>query len=110
LLRKIGEARTKQLLLSGDVVPAQTALDMGLITFLCSKEELADKVRDYAQRLARENSGQSMELTKEMLARLPELALEEGLRYAAQTNAEARGTDDCRRGIGAFLNKEKISW
>ena len=28
LLRKIGEARTKQLLLTGDVVPAQTALDL----------------------------------------------------------------------------------
>jgi methylglutaconyl-CoA hydratase len=110
LLRKIGEARTKQLLLSGDVVPAQTALDLGLITFLCPSEELADKVQAYAQRLARENSGQSMEVTKEMLARLPELALEDGLRYAAQRNAEARGSVDCRRGIAAFLNKEKISW
>ena len=47
----------------------------------------------FAQRLCRENSGQSMEVTKEMLARLPELDLEEGLRYAAQRNAEARGSD-----------------
>jgi methylglutaconyl-CoA hydratase len=36
--------------------------------------------------------------------------LEEGLRYAAQRNAEARGSEDCRRGINAFLRKEKISW
>ncbi|WP_426061448.1 enoyl-CoA hydratase/isomerase family protein [Hymenobacter sp. B1770] len=110
LLRKIGEARTKQLLLSGDVVSAQTALDMGLITFLTTKEELADTVKAYAQRLCRENSGESMEVTKEMLARLPEMALEEGLRYAAQSNAEARGSEDCRKGIAAFLSKEKISW
>ena len=110
LLRKIGEARTKQLLLSGDVVPAQTALDLGLVTFLCPKEELEEKVRAYAQRLCRENSSQSMEVTKEMLARLPELDLEEGLRYAAQRNAETRGSEDCRRGIAAFLNKEKIGW
>jgi len=110
LLRKIGEARTKQLLLTGDVVSAQTALDMGLITFLASKEELAANVQAYAQRLCRENSGQSMEVTKEMLARVPELDLEEGLRYAAQRNAEARGSDDCRKGIAAFLSKEKIGW
>ena len=45
-----------------------------------------------------------------MLARLPELDLEEGLRYAAQRNAEARGSEDCRRGIAAFLGKEKIGW
>jgi methylglutaconyl-CoA hydratase len=110
LLRKIGEARTKQLLLSGDVISAQAALDMGLVTFLASKEELADNVRAYAQRLCRENSAQSMEVTKEMLARLPEMLLEDGLRYAAQRNAEARGSEDCRQGIAAFLRKEKISW
>lgn len=110
LLRKIGEARTKQLLLSGDVVSAQTALDLGLVNFLVPAGALADAVRTYAQRLCRENSGQSMEVTKEMLAALPEMALEEALRYAAQRNAELRGSDDCRRGIGAFLNKEKINW
>ncbi len=110
LLRRIGEARTKQLLLSGDVVSAQAALDMGLITFLTARESLAEDVQAYAQRLCRENSGQSMEVTKEMLASLPEMDLEEGLRYAARRNAEARGSDDCRRGISAFLNKEKISW
>ncbi len=110
LLRKIGEARTKQLLLSGDVVPAHTAFDMGLITFLAPREALADDVRRYAQRLCHENSAQSMEVTKEMLASLPEMDLEEGLRYAARRNAEARGSDDCRRGIAAFLNKGKLSW
>jgi methylglutaconyl-CoA hydratase len=110
LLRKIGEARTKQLLLSGDPVSAQAALDMGLITFLAAPEDLAENVRAYAERLCRENSAQSMEVTKEMLARLPELGLEEGLRYAAQRNAEARGSEDCRKGIAAFLNKEKIVW
>ena len=110
LLRKIGEARTKRLLLSGDPVSAQTALDMGLITFVASQEELAETVRTYVQRLCRENSAQSMETTKEMLAALPEMALEEALRYAAQRNAEARGSDDCRQGIAAFLNKEKKSW
>jgi methylglutaconyl-CoA hydratase len=110
LLRKIGESRTKQLLLTGDPISAQAALDMGLITFLASKEELAANVHTFAQRLCRENSGQSMEVTKEMLAHLPELDLEEGLRYAAQRNAEARGSDDCRKGIAAFLSKEKIGW
>jgi methylglutaconyl-CoA hydratase len=110
LLRRIGEARTKQLLLSGDIFSAQQALDYGLITFVVEREQLADTVRDYALRLARENSAHSMEITKEMLARLPELDLEEGLRYAAERNADARASDDCRRGIAAFLNKEKIDW
>ncbi|SNC66908.1 methylglutaconyl-CoA hydratase [Hymenobacter gelipurpurascens] len=110
LLRKIGEMRTKQLLLTGDVISAQTAQEFGLVNFLAPREELADKVRLFARKLCVENSGQSMELTKEMLARIPEMPLEDSLRYAARMNAEARGTLDCRRGIAAFLSKEKIAW
>ena len=110
LVRRIGEARTKQLLLSGDTITAQQALDYGLITFITEADQLADTVRTYALRLARENSGHSIEITKEILARLPELALEDGLRYAAERNAAARASDDCRRGIAAFLNKEKLDW
>ena len=110
LLRRIGEARTKQLLLSGDLISAQQALDYGLITFVVAADELAEAVRDYALRLARENSGHSMEVTKEIIARLPELGLEESLRYTAQRNADARASADCRRGIAAFLNKEKVEW
>ncbi|WP_345117948.1 enoyl-CoA hydratase/isomerase family protein [Hymenobacter algoricola] len=110
LLRKIGEARTKQLLLTGDIISAQAATDFGLVNFLVSSEELAGSVYEFARRLCVQNSGQSMALTKEMLARIPEMPLEDSLRYAAQLNAEARGSVDCRRGIAAFLNKEKITW
>jgi methylglutaconyl-CoA hydratase len=110
LVRRLGETRAKQLLLSGDVFTAQQALDYGLITFLVEQDELADAVREYALRLVRENSGSSMEMTKELLAHLPALSLEDGLRYAAERNADARAADDYRRGIAAFLNKEKIDW
>jgi methylglutaconyl-CoA hydratase len=29
---------------------------------------------------------------------------------AAVANAKARSTEDCKKGINAFLNKEKLSW
>jgi methylglutaconyl-CoA hydratase len=110
LIRKIGEARTKQLLLTGDVLSAQKALDIHLVNEVVAAETLVSHVYAFARRLCVENSTQSMEITKEMLARLPEMPLEDSLRYAAQLNAEARSTLDCRRGIAAFLAKEKISW
>jgi methylglutaconyl-CoA hydratase len=34
----------------------------------------------------------------------------EALDYAAEMNAEARMTDDCKKGIATFLAKEKIKW
>jgi len=110
LLRKVGESRAKQLLLTGDVVSAVRAQEFGLVNFLASAAELDTQVYEFARRLCVENSAQSMEVTKEMLARLPEMPLEDSLRYGAQLNAEARGSLDCRRGIAGFLSREKINW
>lgn len=110
LLRKIGEGKAKQLLLDGDLISADEAMHMGLINWVVSADELEEKVYAYAQKLIRQNSGQSMRLTKEMIAFVQEKSLEEGLDYAAQMNAKARGTEDCQKGIASFLNKEKLSW
>lgn len=110
LLRKIGEAKAKQLLLTGDLISAEEAQHMGLINYIVSGENLEKTVADFAQKLCAENSQQSMELTKEMIANVQSMTLKEGLKYAAEMNANARATDDCKKGIASFLNKEKLSW
>jgi methylglutaconyl-CoA hydratase len=110
LLRKIGEARAKQLLLTGDLISAEEAERFGLINYVVSAVELEQRVYNFAEKLCDENSRQSMEVTKEMVARVQAMGLEEGLQYAAEMNAVARSSEDCQRGIAAFLNKEPISW
>lgn len=110
LLRKVGEQRAKQLLLSGELVKADEAARVGLISKVVPKEQLEMEVLDLAKRLAKNNSGQSMGLTKQMIAHVQSLSLEEGLEYAAAMNAEARATDDCKKGIAAFLSKQELSW
>ncbi len=110
LVRKIGEACTKRLLLTGDLFKAQEAQDLGLVNFLVEPDVLDKAVEDFAQKLCNENSAQSMELTKEMLYRIQEMPLQASLNYAAEMNAQARNSPDCQRGLSAFLNKEKLSW
>nr|WP_237717708.1 enoyl-CoA hydratase-related protein [Pontibacter sp. BAB1700] len=110
LLRKIGEARAKQLLLTGDLISAEEAQNFGLLNYVVPANELEDRVFSFAQKLCKENSRQSMEVTKEMIARVQEMSLEDGLQYAAEMNAVARGSEDCQRGIAAFLNKEALTW
>jgi methylglutaconyl-CoA hydratase len=51
-----------------------------------------------------------MKLTKKVIADVQDKPLEEALQHAAELNAHMRSTDDCKRGIAAFLNKEKIMW
>lgn len=110
LLRKIGEGRAKELLLSGKLISAAEAQQMGLINFVEEPEQIAQAVYDFGQKLCQKTSGQSLERTKTMIAKVQELSLVDGLLYAAEQNAEARATTDCKRGITAFLNKEKIVW
>lgn len=110
LLRKIGETRAKELLLSGDLITAETAQKMGLINFIAQPDAIEQTVYEYAQKLCTQTSADSLRLTKQMIANVQNLTLAQALQYAAQMNATARTTDDCKRGIAAFLNKEKLVW
>lgn len=110
LIRKIGESRARHLLLSGNLITADEALKAGLITQVVPPEALEAEVNTLAQKLASGNSASSMALTKQMIAEVQSMKLDEALSYASQMNAQARATDDCKRGIAAFLAKEKIMW
>jgi len=110
LRRKLGETRARDLLLRGRLVDAETAVDLGLVTQAVPDETLPAAVKDLAHELSRETSGSAVALTKQMLARVPGMGLDEALDYAVQMNAFARGTEDCRAGIDAFLNDEDPPW
>jgi methylglutaconyl-CoA hydratase len=110
IVRKLGEAATRDLLLRGHLIGAPAAADMGLITSSVSPEDLGDAVADLAHELATETSGSAVRLTKQLLADLPGMGGQEALDYAVMMNAFARGTDDCQAGISAFLNKQDPPW
>ncbi len=110
LIRKIGEHKAKQLLLTGEVIKAPEALSRGLIHQVVNAEDLEQTVFEFASDLIRNNSGQSMQLTKQLIAQVQSMSLEEGLEQAASMNAHARATEDCKTGIAAFLNKQELKW
>lgn len=110
LVRKLGEQKAKQLLLTGDIIDAETAFDMDLINYLVDESLIDDEVQKFANKLCKYSSAQSLAYIKEMLSEVQHLNLDEGLNYAAEMNAKARTTEDCKKGIAAFLNKEKITW
>jgi methylglutaconyl-CoA hydratase len=111
LIRKIGEAKAKELLLAGEIIHAFDAKSYGLVNWVVEdKDKLADTVFDFAKGLCNNNSAQSMALTKKMISEIQTMPLDQALHYAAGKNAEARATEDCKRGIASFLNKEKLQW
>lgn len=110
LLRKVGEARAKELLLSGKLVSAEIACQLGLINFVEDSHSIKDTVRRYALNICNDASTESLRLTKMLIAQTQSMHIADALLTAARTNAQARTSDDFKRGITAFLNNEKVNW
>jgi methylglutaconyl-CoA hydratase len=110
LIRKIGEQKAKQLLLTGELVQGEKALEAGLVTQLAAADELESKVNEFARQLIKSNSAQSMALTKKMIGEVQSMTLTDALDYASKMNAQARGTDDCKKGVQSFLDRKDLTW
>lgn len=110
VLNKVGETQAKRLLLGGDLIDAVEAERIGLITEVWKAEDFKDSVLIWEKRLLQENSGQAMQETKKWIHKLSDLSIKESLDQAMALNARARSSEDCKKGIASFLNKEKPTW
>jgi methylglutaconyl-CoA hydratase len=108
--RKLGEAAARDLMLRGRLVDASTAAEMGLITRSVAPDALDVAVDEIAREVATETSASAVHLTKQLLADVQGMGLQEAIDHAVNVNAFARSTDDCQAGIAAFLNNEDPPW
>ncbi|WP_412062750.1 enoyl-CoA hydratase/isomerase family protein [Rubrivirga sp. IMCC45206] len=110
VVRKLGEATARDLLLRGHLIDAGEAERIGLVTRAVAPDDLDDATDALCRELATETSASAVALTKRLLADVPSMGLAEGLSYATRLNALARATDDCRAGVAAFLGKTDPPW
>ena len=110
VVRKLGEAAARDLLLRGHLVDAAEAARVGLVTRAVAPDALDAETDALCAELATETSASAVALTKRLLADVQGMGLAEGLSYAARLNALARATDDCRAGVAAFLGKTAPPW
>jgi methylglutaconyl-CoA hydratase len=99
----------RDLFLSGRLVDAKTARDMGLIHRVVSEQDLDGQVQEQAAELARNTSRTAVARTKSLLNGPPD-AFRKRMEAAAHLNAEARGDAECQAGISAFLDRVDAPW
>ncbi len=109
LIRQIGEKRAQDLLLTGRLVSAQEALQIGLINEVVPAEHLMDRAHELAQQLLAA-SPTSLLYTKRLLRRFAREELDRQLELAMEENARIRSTHDFREGLSAFLEKRRPIW
>ena len=110
VMRKLGEASARDLLLRGHLISAAEAATIGLVTRAVPADQLDAETAALCSELATETSWSAIAFTKQLLADVQGMGLSEGLRTASRANALARSTDDCRAGVAAFLSKTDPPW
>jgi methylglutaconyl-CoA hydratase len=110
LMKRIGEGKARELILAGKLIDAKEAEGIGLITKSVPDQMLDDAVDGLAQQLSDKNSPASMARAKEMFSKLDGLNLVDALDYAANMNALTRMTEDFKKGLKGFLEKNPTQW
>lgn len=110
LIKRVGEGRARELILSGKVIDAIYAKEISLINEYIEHEKLIEFTTKFVKELLVNNSINAIGLCKEMISNFGNLDFKRSLEYAANMNAAARMTEDCKKGVKAFLNKEKPRW
>ena len=110
LVRRIGEGRARELVLQGNMIDAEESFKLGLISKVVPSVDLEKTGLQLANELITNNCTTSMGLIKELLARVYGMETADALDYASHLNALTRMTDDCKRGIDAFLNSKPLKW
>jgi methylglutaconyl-CoA hydratase len=100
-------ADLRELLLNPQFVDAGRALAMGLANRVVPVADLKAAGEALAAEVLATGSSESIARTKRLLLDVLGRPLDDALLRAAEANAAARATDDCRRGIATFLETKK---
>jgi methylglutaconyl-CoA hydratase len=104
LRRNVSEKRAFELIARGAEIDAAEAERVGLVNRVFDDDAFASEVEQYVHGFERA-SRSAVQLTKRLLYHIDGLTFDAALEAGADTNAIARTTDDCRRGIARFLDK-----
>jgi enoyl-CoA hydratase len=106
LTRLIGEGRSMEIMLTGDIIDADTALKFGLVNHVYPAAELEAKTMELANKVA-EKAPIALQLAKEAVKFASRSNLDEGLRREVDLFALCFATEDKQEGVSAFLEKRK---
>ena len=109
LTRQIGDRRARDLLLTGRLISAEEAKQIGLVNEIVAPEHLQFRARELAATLI-EASPSSLTRAKRLLTASAATTIDADLERAVLENARIRCTPDFKEGLASFLEKRKPQW
>jgi enoyl-CoA hydratase len=109
LSRLIGMTRAKELLYTGDMIDASTALNIGLVNKVVPLDSLMTEAKELAKKLLTK-SGRILSLAKAAVTSGASMSLSDALDYEARCFALCFATEDQKEGMKAFMEKRKAEF
>jgi enoyl-CoA hydratase len=104
LTRLVGRKKAMEMVLTGDMINAQEALQAGLINRVVPQEQLMPAVEELARKIAKK-SAVTVTFCLEAVNHGLDLPLDEALKLESNIFAKACATQDIKEGIKAFIEK-----
>lgn len=104
LIRSVGKSLASKMVLSGESITAQQALQAGLVSDVFPSDLTLEYALQLASKMAR-HSPLALQAAKQALRQSQEVALQAGLAQERQLFTLLAATEDRHEGISAFLQK-----
>ena len=109
LTRNVSLKRAMEMLLTGELIEAATALEFGLVNRVVPSESLTDAVNELASTIAAK-SPLAVKLGKKAVREQAGLSLADAYACASRAMVENMLAADAEEGIGAFFEKREPKW
>lgn len=106
LMRRVGIAKARELVYTGDMITAEQALTIGLVNAVFPLADLLPKVREVAQKIASKGP-LAIAAAKRVMLHGEALDMASACELEAQAFAGLFGSEDQRGGMKAFMEKTK---
>jgi len=109
LARMVGTAKAKELIFTGDMVDAQTALSIGLVNQVVPLENLMNTAMEMAKKIASKGPT-AIKLAKRVISRGIETDFATGSSFEVDAFGECFASGEAKEGMSAFLEKRAPQW
>ena len=109
LERLVGYGKAHEMIMTGDMVPADEAHRIGLVNHVVAPENLRETVVSMAQRIGSKSS-HALRVGKEVVRSALDESLTDGVTTEAAAFAGLFDSEDKEIGVQAFINRETAQW
>lgn len=109
LRRQVRERNLRELVLGGELIDAERALEIGLINRVVARDEVMNEAQKFAQSVL-QGAPNALANTKRLIEELWSTSVKEDVDLALKHHLQARESAEAREGIAAFNEKRPPNW